>query len=199
MTEVQYVAIGRIRPYWNNPRVIEDVSGVAASIERFGFRNPIIVDKDLVIIAGHARLMAASMMKMAEVPVIIAKDLTPEQCRAYRLADNKTGELATWDDERLREEMMALAETDLGAFGFEEPEVEGGDGMALDAEDFGTDFELPDIDEGPALHTMTFVLSEAQADIVRSALGRAGGAVGNDKGGQLTEVCNRWLEQRTAS
>ena len=129
MTEVQTVSIGKLRPYWNNPRIIGDVSEVARSIEEFGFRNPIIVDKDMVVVAGHARLMAASMLMMGEVPIIVADDLTPDQARAYRLADNKTGELAKWDDAKLKEELEAIMGVDMSELGFDGPEdVEGCDG-----------------------------------------------------------------------
>ena len=81
-----------IHPYEGNPRINDDaVEAVAASIREFRFRNPIIVDKDMVIIAGHTRYKAAKSMKVKEVPVIVADDLSDEQVRAYRLADNKTG------------------------------------------------------------------------------------------------------------
>lgn len=200
MSEVRSVSIGEIKPYWNNPRIITDISAVVRSIEAFGFRNPIIVDRNMTIITGHVRHMAASALGMSEVPVIIAEDMTEEQARAYRLADNKTGELATWDREKLDEELEALAEEDLTVFGFEpEPEEDEDPGADLDAEDFGTDFALPDMDEGPEYHTMTFVLSVPQADIVRDALDRAGAEAGNEKGDQLTEICLKWLEQKTAS
>lgn len=191
-----------LKPYENNPRDNDGaVEAVANSIREFGFKAPIIVDRDHVIIAGHTRLKAALSLRLKEVPVIVADDLTEEQVRAYRLADNKTGELAKWDDAKLREELEAISDVDMEGFGFEEPEdAEGCDeGPEIDEEDFGTDFVLPDVEDGPQVHTMTFVLSASQAEIVRSALGKAEDAVGSDKGEQLEEVCSRWLEQRTAS
>lgn len=91
-------------PYNNNPRVNEGaVDAVANSIEEFGFRNPIIVDKNNVIIAGHTRLKASKKLGLKKVPVIVADDLTDEQANALRLVDNKTNELAEWDFARLKD------------------------------------------------------------------------------------------------
>ena len=88
--------IEEIRPYENNPRVNDRaVEKVAESIAQFGFKQPIVIDKDGVIVAGHTRLMAAKLLGLTKVPTISAADLTPEQVTAYRIADNKTGELAT--------------------------------------------------------------------------------------------------------
>ncbi|MFA6952946.1 MAG: DNA modification methylase [Candidatus Methanomethylophilaceae archaeon] len=114
-----------IHPYEGNPRINDDaVEAVAASIREFGFRNPIIVDKDMVIIAGHTRYKAAKSMKMKEVPVIVADDLSDEQVRAYRLADNKTGELAEWDFDMLDFELAEIADIDMPQFGFDPSEIE---------------------------------------------------------------------------
>ena len=87
-----------IRPYEKNPRHNEGaVEAVANSIREFGFRVPLVRDKNNVIITGHTRLRSAKMLGMTEVPCIIADNLTPEQVQAYRIADNKTGEIAEWD------------------------------------------------------------------------------------------------------
>lgn len=108
-------------PYEKNPRKNDGaVPAVAASIEEFGFKVPIVIDKDGVIVAGHTRLKAAKKLGMAEVPCIIADDLTPEQVKAFRLADNKTGELADWDFGLLDDELAELGAFDMTAFGFEE-------------------------------------------------------------------------------
>lgn len=116
--------IGELIPYENNPRNNEDaVSKVAASIREFGFRVPIIVDKNNVIVAGHTRLKAAELLELETVPVIRADDLTDEQIKAYRLADNKTAEFADWDFSKLEEELAELSEIDMTAFGFEEIEI----------------------------------------------------------------------------
>jgi len=91
-----------LTPYENNPRNNADaISLVANSIREFGFKVPIIVDVDNVIVAGHTRYLAAQQLVMETVPCIKADDLTPEQVKAFRLADNKVGEVATWDNELL--------------------------------------------------------------------------------------------------
>lgn len=120
-TEIEWMPIGCIKPYGKNPRRNDGaVEALANSITEFGFKNPIIVDKDLVIIAGHTRLKAAKLLGLKEVPVVVASDLSEAQTRAYRLADNKIGELAEWDDEFLQEELDALDdEFDMEDFGFE--------------------------------------------------------------------------------
>ena len=120
-TEIEWMPIGCIKPYDRNPRRNDGaVEALANSITEFGFKNPIIVDKDLVIIAGHTRLKAAKLLGLKEVPVVVASDLSEAQTRAYRLADNKIGELAEWDDDLLQEELDALEdEFDMEDFGFE--------------------------------------------------------------------------------
>src|SRR5699024_5878918 len=91
--------ISELKEYENNPRLINDeaVDKVEASIKEFGFKVPIIVDEDNVIVAGHTRKLAARSLGMEEVPVIIADDLTEEQIKAFRLADNKVAEFSDWD------------------------------------------------------------------------------------------------------
>lgn len=111
--------LDELRAYENNPRNNDNAVGaVAASIKEFGFKVPIVIDKDGVIIAGHTRAKAAEMLGLATVPCIVADDLTEEQIRAFRLADNKTGELAGWDFEKLEAELAELQELDMSAFGF---------------------------------------------------------------------------------
>lgn len=106
-------------PYENNPRHNEDaVDAVAASISEFGFKVPIIIDKESVIVAGHTRLLAAIKLGLEKVPCIVADDLTEAQIRAFRLADNKTAELATWDFNKLDLEMQELEQFDMEQFGF---------------------------------------------------------------------------------
>lgn len=101
-------------PYENNPRNNEGaVEYVANSIKQFGFKVPIVVDKDNVIVAGHTRWQAAQALEIEEVPVIVADDLTPEQIKAFRLADNKVAEKASWDYSKLGEEIKELLELDL--------------------------------------------------------------------------------------
>lgn len=110
--------ISELKPYANNPRLNDGaVDAVAASIKEFGWKVPLVVTADGEIIAGHTRLKAAQKLKMKTVPVIIADDLTPEQVRAFRLADNKVGELAGWDFEKLDLELAEI-DLDMSQFGF---------------------------------------------------------------------------------
>src|SRR5271166_4035841 len=103
--------ITTIRPYENNPRINDNaVDAVARSIKEFGFRQPIVVDEQAVIIVGHTRYKAAIKLGLEEVPVHVAVGLTPAQARAYRLADNQTATFATWDDDKLPLELAALQE-----------------------------------------------------------------------------------------
>ena len=113
--------LSRIRPYENNPRLNDDaVAAVAASIREFGFRQPIVVDADWVIICGHTRFKAAQHLGLATVPVHVAKDLTPAQIKAYRIADNQTATLAEWNYELLPIELGELQgmQFDLNLLGF---------------------------------------------------------------------------------
>lgn len=120
MNTLENWPIKKVKPYERNPRRNDNaVDAVAASIREFGFRQPIVVDRDGVIIVGHTRLKAAKKLGMKEVPVLVADDLTEEQVKAYRLADNKTGELAGWDFAGLEEELEAIADIDMSLFGFE--------------------------------------------------------------------------------
>ena len=118
--------IAELNPYARNPRNNEPaVEAVAASIREFGFKVPIILDSNREIVAGHTRLKAAKRLGMAEVPCIIADDLTPEQIRAFRLADNKVAELAEWDFDTLAQEMEAVMdEFNMEEFGFDMAEFE---------------------------------------------------------------------------
>ena len=130
--DIKFIPTEELIPYDNNPRINGDaVDGVAASIREFGFQQPIVVDGNMVVIVGHTRLKAAKKLGLKVVPVIIADKLTPEQANAYRLADNKVGEAAEWDTDRLAEELEKIFDIDMSDFGFnldleeeEEPEKE---------------------------------------------------------------------------
>ena len=127
------VALKDIKPYEKNPRYNDQaVEPVMNSIREFGFRNPIIVDKDNVIVCGHTRYKAAMKLKLKTVPVIKADDLTEEQIAAYRLADNKVASVATWDQGFLSDELDRILDIDMSLFGFtafgdDEPEPEEND------------------------------------------------------------------------
>ncbi len=116
--QILNMEIDKIIPYENNPRDNDDaVPYVANSIKEFGFKVPIIVDKDNVIVAGHTRLKAAKQLRLETVPVIIADDLNEDQINAFRLADNKVGEMALWNLEKLEEELNNI-QMNMDAFGF---------------------------------------------------------------------------------
>lgn len=125
-----------LKEYENNPRHNDGaVSAVAASIREFGFKVPIVIDSDNVIIAGHTRKKAAEQIGLVEVPCIVADDLTPEQVKAFRLADNKVSEFATWDFAKLETELAELSEIDMAAFGFTMPDTD------INIDDFFEDAE----------------------------------------------------------
>jgi len=124
--DVELRPIDDIQPYEANPRINDDaVDAVAASLKEFGFRQPIVIDADGVIIVGHTRWKAAKKLGLAKVPVHIATDLPPEKVKAYRIADNQTATLAEWDMDLLPIELKDLqqAEYDLSLLGFDETEL----------------------------------------------------------------------------
>lgn len=140
--EIVNKRLSEIYAYKNNPRNNDNaVAAVAASIKEFGFKVPIVVDATGVIIAGHTRARAAKLLGLDTVPCIVADDLTEEQIRAFRLADNKTAELADWDMDKLDEELSALAEMDfdMTEFGF--------DDIVLDEPQEIVEDEAPEVDE----------------------------------------------------
>jgi ParB-like chromosome segregation protein Spo0J len=114
--KVELWPVGRPIPYRKNPRIIPTraIDKVAASIKEFGFRQPLVCDPQDVIIVGHTRFLAAKKLGLRQVPVTVAGDLSPAQAQAYRLADNRTNQEATWDPELLGDEF-----TDLDAFGLD--------------------------------------------------------------------------------
>lgn len=136
------VEITKIKPYERNPRENDNaVDAVANSIKEFGWQQPIVVDKQGTIIAGHTRYKAAIKLGIDIVPVVYAENLTEEQVRAYRLADNKSGEIATWDESLLSKELNAILNMDMTNFGFDDLD------SFLDeqeAEDDNFDEELPE-------------------------------------------------------
>ena len=135
-----------LHPYENNPRLNDDaVEAVANSIEQFGFKVPIIIDKNNVIVTGHTRYKAAKQLGLEKVPCIKADDLTDQQIKAFRLADNKVSEIATWDMEKLNLELDEIEDIDMSDFGFDDIFNEDENtstitsGSELDLDDFGDD------------------------------------------------------------
>jgi len=144
-TEVEIWKTKDLRPYERNPRghSAQQIDELASSIRRFGFVIPILIDPEAGIIAGEGRLKAARKLRLAKVPVLICEQLTPEQIRAYRIADNRLAERATWIEDFLEEELAALRASgeDLSGVGFTAEEiarilddVSGGDYEDLDEE-----------------------------------------------------------------
>lgn len=118
--KIQNYKTDELVPYEHNPRINDNaVDLVANSIREFGFKQPIVIDRNRVIIAGHTRWKAAKELGLKEVPCIMADDLTPSQVKAYRLADNKVAEASEWDYDLLEEELDGILDIDMSDFGFD--------------------------------------------------------------------------------
>ena len=145
--EIIFKKIDELKPYENNPRKIDNaVQYVKNSIEEFGFKVPVVIDENNIIVCGHTRYKAAIELELKEVPCVIASDLSEEQIKAFRLADNKTQELAEWDWGKIGEELDSIEEIDMNLMGFydflnkpiieEIPEKKLGGGMEIDLDSF---------------------------------------------------------------
>ena len=138
--KVVYRSIEELLGYDNNPRNNEDaVAKVAESIRQFGFKVPILIDQNDVIIAGHTRKLAAQELGMIQVPCICVSDLSPEQVRAFRLADNKVAEFSSWDPDKLADELAAIMDIDMTVFDFPDMAL---DELDVSDEDFLQDTEI---------------------------------------------------------
>ena len=183
---VKYVPIGDVHPYEDNPRRNDGaVQAVAASLREFGWKQPIVVDADGTIIAGHTRYKAALELGMTDVPVVVASDLTPEQCAAYRLADNRVGELAEWDENLLAVELDGLSDLDMSAFGFDD---------AVTEDMFGDDFSLPDTD-APQFKTVSLQMTAEMFGEFERITGKVEACRyygGNDSANRVLEVLELW-------
>lgn len=159
--EIVMVCLDDIVPYENNPRHNENaIDKVAESIKEFGFTNPILLDGDDVIIAGHTRYEASKVLGLEEVPCMYLTDLSDEQVKAYRLVDNKTSEFADWDFNALSAELAEI-EMDMSVFDFPEDD--------FDVDDFDTDFSLPEGEQGE-IRTMNFTLHVKQQEKILAAM-----------------------------
>ena len=117
--QIVYKKVNELIPYENNPRINDEaVEYVKNSIKEFGFKVPIVIDKNNVIIAGHTRLKASLELRLKEVPCIIADDLSEEQIKAFRLADNKVSEKSQWDFDKLDKELDSILDIDMSLFDF---------------------------------------------------------------------------------
>jgi hypothetical protein len=193
--------IERLVPYERNARThsAEQVAQIAASIQEFGFTNPILVASDDGILAGHGRLAAAKDLGLAEVPVVVLDHLSPTQRRAYVLADNKLALNAGWDDSILGAELEALQleEFDLSLLGWSADELSGL--LAPEVDELDGMPDLPSGDREP-IQQMTFTLHDDQAEIIKEAIEKAK-AIGpfaetgneNSNGNALARVAELFL------
>lgn len=172
--EIKYIKTSELTVYVNNTRTHseEQVGQLVNSIKKFGFTNPLLIDGERQIIAGHGRLLAAKKMQMEEVPCIVLDHLNEEERKAYVIADNKLALNAGWDEELLKIEMGALDNLgfDLSVLGFSGDELSG---LYLDvnAESFSDSFELDDGDK-PPYQQITFTLADEQANVVKEVLAK---------------------------
>ena len=138
------VKLHDLKPYENNPRLNDNaVDSVMNSIKEFGFKVPIVITKDNVIVAGHTRYKASKKLNLDEVPCIVADDLSEQQIKAFRLADNKVSELAEWDFSKLEMELAEI-ELDMSLFSFEELEIKTEDNVS-EEDNFNIDEALEEI------------------------------------------------------
>ena len=177
--EIKSVPITDVRPYTGNPRVISEsaVSSVAESISAFGWQQPIVVDGDNVIIAGHTRFLAAKRLALQMVPIKISKDLSDDQIKAFRILDNKLNELTTWDDGLLEAEMASIESGDLDAFkhlwetadlGFQNQDIEFLNDMIGNSDSDQENSEA--VGSVGDYVTISFVMSPQDRDLVLSGL-----------------------------
>lgn len=139
--------INNLKPYEKNPRINDEaVKYVMESIKQFGFKVPIVIDSNDVIVCGHTRYKAAKKLKLDKVPCVIADDLTEEQIKAYRLADNKVAEKAEWDFNLLNEELEDLINFDMELLGFDDDVLED-NAEKVEEDDFDVETEIEDIEE----------------------------------------------------
>ena len=149
--KIENADINTIKPYENNPRKLKDsaIEKVAMSLKEYGFRQPIVVDKDRIIVVGHTRYRASKKLGFKEVPITIADNLTPEQINAYRIADNRTAEESEWDSELLKMEIKDLESKDfkLDLLGFNEDQLN--DMLFEEKQGLTDEDEVPEAPEEP--------------------------------------------------
>lgn len=144
--QVKQISVKEIKPYEDNPRYNDEaVQYVKESIKQFGFKVPLVISEDGIIVTGHTRYKASLELGLETIPCIIADDLTEEQISAFRIADNKVGEISEWDEGLLLEELKALEEFNFEDFGFTEYELKALEN-SFDVDDFGDldDYEEPE-------------------------------------------------------
>lgn len=197
---VVYKKLREITPYDKNAKKHDktQIANVAESIKQYGFVQPIVIDRDGVIVIGHCRALAAKKLGMKEVPCVGVDDLTPEQVNALRLVDNKSNE-SEWDFDLLKDE---LPELDLSDFDFDFDFGLEADGEDYSPDEFGDEFSLPDGDK-PEICQMTFTLHQQQKELIEYAISVVKDNVSetfgntNGNGNALYEVVKQWASQRT--
>ena len=149
--KIEIADIGSIKPYENNPRKLSEkaIEKVAMSLKEYGFRQPIVVDKDRIIVAGHTRFRASKKLGLKQVPISIIDNLTPEQINAYRIADNRTAEESEWDNELLKMEIKELEAQDfkLDLLGFNDEQLN--DILFEEKQGLTDEDEVPETPEEP--------------------------------------------------
>jgi hypothetical protein len=196
---VVYKKLREITPYDKNAKKHDktQIANVAESIKQYGFVQPIVIDRDGVIVIGHCRALAAKKLGMKEVPCVCVDDLTPEQVNALRLVDNKSNE-SDCDFDLLKDE---LPELDLSDFDFDFDFGLEADGEDYSPDEFGDEFSLPDGDK-PEICQMTFTLHQQQKELIEYAISIVKDNVSetfgnaNENGNALYEVIRQWAAQR---
>lgn len=191
--DITYLSVDKLKPYPQNAKKHPDdqIEYIANSIREFGFKQPIVIDKNNEVIIGHGRLLASKKLGLKEVPCVVADDLTEEQIKALRLADNKTNE-SEWDLSFLDVELGDIFDIDMSLFGFDEN---------ISPDGFNDDFVLPDGDKSDMCQ-ITFYLHERQKELIEYAMEMVADDVcetfGNKNmhGNQIYEVVRQWAEQR---
>ena len=189
--------LAELTPYSGNAKKHDStqIANVAESIRQFGFVQPIVIDRDGVIVIGHCRALAAEKLGMKEVPCVCVDDLTPEQVNALRIVDNKSNE-SPWDFDILPDELAGL---DFDGFDFDFSFEDEGEDYSPD--EFSDDFTLPDGDK-PEICKMTFILHQRQKELIEYAISIVKDNVTetfgntNGNGNALYEVVKEWAEQR---
>ena len=164
---IVYKKVDDLIPYDNNPRNNDEaVDYVAKSIDEFGFKVPCVVSSDGVLITGHTRLKACKKLGIEEVPCIVADDLTEEQVKAFRIADNKVSEIATWDMEKLNIELDNI-DIDMSEFGFNDMQIQEDDFEPINDEGLEN---TENFEHKLKLDNITLILTDEEAELFKIKL-----------------------------
>lgn len=200
--KLEIVDISKLIPYANNARTHSDeqIKKIQSSLREFGFINPVLIDKDCGIIAGHGRVEAAKREGMTEVPCVWVEHLTETQKRAYILADNKLAEYADWNQSFLTLEIEELlnVDFDINITGFTQNNI--------NVDDYTEEFSLREGDRAP-IQNMTFTFSDDEAEVIKEAISEMKHTDKysdyqnpnniNSNGNALFLVVQEWIQQRT--